>query len=136
MVFTSTILCVDDDEDDLFFIKEVIESQGHSFDIEQAHNGWEALNFLQQAVEQSRFPCLIIMDMNMPRMDGKNTIINIRQHEQLSRIPIVVFTTSSNEDHKEYFETQGIRFVTKPFDYKIFTQEIISLLAFCADIRQ
>lgn len=136
MVFTSTILCVDDDEDDLFFIKEVIESQGHSFDIEQASNGWDALNYLEHAVENNSFPCLIIMDMNMPRMDGKNTIIKIREHEQLSRIPIVVFTTSSNEEHKKYFETRGIRFVTKPFDYKVFTEEIISLLAFCADIRR
>jgi CheY-like chemotaxis protein len=134
MSFTSVILCVDDDEDDLFFIKEVIRSQGHSFKIEEARNGWEALNFLQEGSKKNELPRLIIMDMNMPRMDGKETINKIKENEQLAKIPIVVFTTSSNTAHQLYFEGQGIRFVTKPFDYKVFTREIINLLAYCADL--
>jgi CheY-like chemotaxis protein len=134
MPFISTILCVDDDEDDLLFIKEIIESQGHSFEIKEATNGWEALNYLQTSVQKNLLPCLIIMDMNMPRMDGKQTINKIKEHEQLASIPIVVFTTSSNTAHQKYFESQGIRFITKPFDYKVFTKEIIDLLKYCADL--
>lgn len=135
MPFTSTILCVDDDEDDLFFIREVIKSQGHSFHIEEASNGFDALNYLQKCISTSEFPCLIIMDMNMPRMDGKQAIAKIKENEDLAQIPVVVFTTSSNTAHKKYFESQGIRFITKPFDYKVFTEEIINLLAFCADLK-
>jgi len=135
MPFTSTILCVDDDEDDLFFIKEIIKSQGHSFEIEEARNGWDALNYLQESLSKQLLPCLIIMDMNMPRMDGKQTIHKIKEDGELARIPIVVFTTSSNTTHKKYFEGQGIRFITKPFDYKIFTGEIINLLTYCADLK-
>jgi CheY-like chemotaxis protein len=134
MSFTSAILCVDDDDDDLFFIKDIIESQGHAFEIKQARNGWEALNYLQKGLKKNEFPCLIIMDMNMPRMDGKHAISKIRENEQLAKIPIVVFTTSSNAAHRLYFESQGIRFITKPFDYKVFTEEIIKLLAYCADL--
>ncbi|HTM93974.1 MAG TPA: response regulator [Flavisolibacter sp.] len=134
MPFTSTILCVDDDEDDLFFIKEIIESQGYSFEIEQTRNGWEALNYLQEGVEKDELPCLIIMDMNMPRMDGRQAINKIKEDKTLSVIPIVVFTTSSNAAHQKYFESQGIHFITKPFDYKVFTKEIINLLAYCADL--
>lgn len=134
MSFTSVILCVDDDEDDLFFIKEVIRSQGHSFEIEEARNGWEALNYLQEGSKKNELPRLIIMDMNMPRMDGKETINKIRENKLLAKIPIVVFTTSSNPAHQTYFESHGIRFVTKPFDYKVFTREIINLLAYCADL--
>jgi len=134
MPFISTILCVDDDEDDLFFIKEIIESQGHSFKIKQARNGWDALNYLQEWLKKNEMPCLIIMDMNMPRMDGRQTISNIKENGQLAKIPIVVFTTSSNMAHQKYFESQGIRFITKPFDYKVFTKEIINLLAYCADL--
>jgi CheY-like chemotaxis protein len=134
MPFTSTILCVDDDEDDLFFIREIIQSQGHSLEIKEATNGFEALNYLQNCLKKEQLPCLIIMDMNMPRMDGKQTINKIKENEQLATIPVVVFTTSSNAAHQKYFESQGIRFITKPFDYKVFTAEIINLLAFCADL--
>ena len=134
MPFIPTILCVDDDEDDLFFIKEIIQSQGHSFEIKEAKNGWDALTFLHDSVKKNQLPCLIIMDMNMPRMDGKQTIIKLKEDDGLATIPIVVFTTSANADHKKYFESLGIRFITKPFDYKVFTEEITNLLAFCADL--
>lgn len=135
MAFTPVILCVDDDEDDLFFIKEIIESQGHTFEIKEARNGLDALNYLQEGQKKNEMPCLIIMDMNMPRMDGRQTISKIRENKELARIPIVVFTTSSNTAHQKYFETQGINFITKPFDYKVFTKEIINLLAYCADLK-
>ena len=134
MPFIPLILCVDDDEDDLFFIKEVIRSQGYSFEIKEATNGWEALNFLEESLKKDELPCLIIMDMNMPKMDGKQAISKLKEHKQLAGIPVVVFTTSSNINHQNYFESQGIRFITKPFDYKVFTKEIINLLAFCADL--
>jgi CheY-like chemotaxis protein len=135
MAFVPVILCVDDDEDDLFFIKEIIQSQGHSFEIKEAKNGVDALQYLHEGLIKDQLPCLIIMDMNMPRMDGKQTISKIKEIEQLSKVPIVVFTTSSNAAHQKYFESQGIRFITKPFDYKVFTKEIINLLAYCADLE-
>jgi CheY-like chemotaxis protein len=134
MAFVSTILCVDDDEDDLFFIRDVIRSQGHSFEIAEAKNGWEAMNFLSAALKNDQLPCLIIMDMNMPRMDGKQTINRIKENSQLSGIPLAVFTTSSSLADRQYFETQGIHFITKPFDYKVFTRQVVDLLAFCADL--
>ena len=135
MPFTSTILCVDDDEDDLLFIRQVISAQDHAFLIEEANNGWEAMSFLQEALARDLLPCLVIMDMNMPRMDGRETIHRMKEHEQLARIPIVVFTTYSQAADKRYFESRGIHFITKPFHYKDFTRQIIELLSFCADLK-
>ena len=134
MTFVPTILCVDDDEDDLFFIRDIISSQKNSFEIVDAKNGWEALNYLELALSKSLLPCLIIMDMNMPKMDGKQTIQKIKENKQLGQIPIVVFTTSTSYADRKYFESQGIRFISKPFDYKIFTRQIIELLTSCADL--
>ena len=134
MEFVPVILCVDDDDDDLFFIKEIIESERHSLTIREARNGLDALHYLQAGLAGGQLPCLIIMDMNMPRMDGTQTITKIKEDEHLARIPIVVFTTSSNRAHQLFFESQGIRFITKPFDYKVFTKEIVNLLAYCADL--
>jgi CheY-like chemotaxis protein len=134
MPFAPVILCVDDDEDDLNFIKEVIQSQNHSFQIQSARDGSEALQFLEKALTDNLLPCLVIMDMNMPRMNGKQTLDKIREHEQLARIPLAVFTTSSHAADREYFEKRGVHFMTKPFDYKVFVKEIVGLLALCADL--
>lgn len=136
MRFVSTILCVDDDEDDLFFIKEAISSRGHQFNIVEANNGLDALNFLKDALAKEQLPCLIIMDMNMPKMDGKQTIKKIKELDGLAKVPVAVFTTSSNLDDKKYFESAGVHFITKSFDYKVFTKEIVDLLAFCAGFKE
>lgn len=134
MTFAPVILCVDDDEDDLLFIREAINSQSHSFTIIEAKDGSEALYFLSKSLSEGKLPCLVIMDMNMPKMNGKQTINKITENEHMSRIPIAIFTTSSNEADRRFFEDKGIHFITKPFDYKIFTKEIIAVLALCADL--
>ena len=136
MRFVATILCVDDDDDDQLFIKEAINSYGKPFHIVEAKNGWDALTFLNESLAKEELPCLVIMDMNMPKMDGTHTIKKIKEIEGLREMPIAVFTTSSNLADKEYFETNGIHFLTKSFDYKIFTKEIVDLLGFCARLGE
>ena len=97
--------------------------------IYEAGEGQEALEVLkEQKID------LVLTDINMPKMDGKETISKIKENEHLANIPVVVFTTSSNTAHQKYFESQGVHFITKPFDYKVFTKEIIRLLAYCADL--
>ena len=134
MPFVSTILCVDDDEDDLAFVRDVIHSQHHDFIIEEASNGLEAINFLDRSVKKQQLPCLIIMDINMPKMDGRQTINRIKEIPELQPVPIVIFTTSANPADQEYFEKKGIHFITKPYDYKVFREQIVDLLGFCADL--
>ncbi|MFL5772659.1 MAG: response regulator [Flavisolibacter sp.] len=134
MPFVPTILCVDDDEDDLYFIREVIDSRSFPLHIEEAKNGSEAMAFLQDSLLTERFPCLVIMDMNMPRMNGKQTIMKMKENKFLARIPIVVFTTSTSEADRKYFEDIGVHFISKPFQYNVFTNQIIDLLAYCADL--
>ena len=91
--------------------------------------------YLSEAVEKNLLPCLIIMDINMPKMDGKQAINRIKEHPELARIPVVVFTTSGNSTDRSYFESRDIHFITKPFEYKVFTRQIVELLAFCADLE-
>ena len=104
--------------------------------MEVAKNGEEALAFLQTQQNDSPavMPDIILLDLNMPKMNGKQTIDKIRENEHMSRIPIAIFTTSSNEADRKFFEDKGIHFFTKPFDYKIFNEEIIAVLALCADL--
>ncbi len=135
MTFSPVVLCVDDDEDDLIFIKEAIDTQPHPFQIEQANDGEQALEFMYRSMEDRKLPCLVIMDDNMPKMNGRKTIEKMKDHPDLARIPVVVFTTSSSEADREYFESRGIHFLTKPFDYRNFIKEIIGLLGLCADLN-
>lgn len=135
MRFVPTILCVDDDEDDLLFVKEAIQSQDHQFNIMAANSGQEAITYLKDCLDREELPCLVIMDINMPGMDGKQAIKKIREISQLQQVPIAVFTTSSQLSDQKYFEGSGIHFFTKPFDYKVFKNKIIEVLAFCAALN-
>jgi len=132
MRFSTTILCVDDDEDDLLFLREVILSQPHTFNIKEVNNGQEAMNYLNECLAKGVLPCLIIMDLNMPKMDGKQAIGKIREQEGLVSVPIAVFTTSSRVADKKYFEEQGIFFITKPYDYDVFKTKVADILRYCA----
>jgi CheY-like chemotaxis protein len=132
MRFSTTILCVDDDEDDQLFLREVILSQPYSFHIKEVQNGQEAMNYLKNCLQQGELPCLIIMDLNMPKMDGRQTIQKIREEPGLSMIPIAVFTTSSQQADKTHFEEQGLFFITKPFDYDVFKSRVADILRHCA----
>jgi CheY-like chemotaxis protein len=132
MRFSSTILCVDDDEDDQLFLREAIQAQPHPFQVKELNDGREAMSYLNECLQNKELPCLVIMDLNMPRMDGRQTIKKIKENPSLSDIPIAVFTTSSSNADRKHFEAQGVFFITKPFDYTVFKKEIADLLAFCA----
>jgi CheY-like chemotaxis protein len=132
MRFSTTVLCVDDDEDDQLFLREVIMSQPYSFEIKEVKNGQEAMNYLKGCITKEELPCLIIMDLNMPKMDGRQTIRKIKEQADLATIPIAVFTTSSRQSDKKYFEDQGLFFITKPFDYDVFKTKVADILRHCA----
>lgn len=124
------ILCVDDDDDDRILIMEAISSFDDPFQIIEMKNGLDAVEYLMHNKENHLLPTLIIMDINMPKMDGRQAIHVIKRDQILSSIPIAVFTTSSDQSDKDYFENQGVHFITKPCDYKIFVKKITDLLMY------
>ena len=113
-----TVLCVDDDPDDRELVCTVIKDIDPSFNVIHAENGLEAHNILSKAKATGQFPCLVILDINMPIMDGKETLVKIKEDKVLSRIPVAMFTTSSNEADKTFFSKYGVALVTKPSNIK------------------
>ncbi len=134
MVFNSTILCIDDDVDDLAFIQEAVRSYERAFDVMEAKDGEEAIAFLNEAKANGHLPRLIIMDINMPKMDGKKAVQLIKADKELSTIPLVVFTTSSNLLDKRYFESYNVQYITKPYQYLAFTKKVAEILSQIATI--
>lgn len=95
MTTIKTILCVDDDKDDLLMLREAINKSGTTYHIMEAFDGQHALELLQQMQQTGLLPCLIILDINMPRMDGKQTLLALQNDPLLAAIPVVLFSTSS-----------------------------------------
>src|SRR3569833_283526 len=93
----NTILWADDDADDLMLMKEILIKNNRNYEIVEVRNGKEALDFLQKSKETAHLPCLIILDINMPILDGKETLSILKKEEAYKSIPVVVFTTSNSE---------------------------------------
>ena len=127
----NTILWADDDADDLQMMREILIKNESSFEIIEVHNGKDALEHLQHLCESSSLPCLVILDINMPVMDGKETLSIIKQTQEYKSLPVVVFTTSDSELDKLYCKRLGVEMITKPPSFRTLESTVLKLLSFC-----
>jgi CheY-like chemotaxis protein len=125
------ILWADDDMDDLMLMRHVLQDLGNDYNITEVNNGQEALDYLSHAKQTKTLPCLIILDMNMPVMDGKETLTQLKKDEVLKGIPVVFFTTSSSQMDKLYCKKNGVEMITKPPQYANLKEAVQRLLKFC-----
>ena len=110
------ILYADDDKDDQQLVQEAFERYASNVKIILADNGVEALDYLNGLLPFEPAPCLIILDINMPRVDGKEALIQIRNMERFAHIPVILFTTSSQSQDKVFAAEYKAGFITKPID--------------------
>lgn len=108
------LLCVEDDLDDCAWIQEAAAEVDPKLEFAHKQNGQEALQFLQELKERNTLPCLILLDINMPILDGKETLKMLKKDRELRDIPVVVFTTSANIDDRLFFQKYNVEVVTKP----------------------
>ena len=113
-----TILYVDDDDDDRELFSSALKGANPDINLVFAENGLKAINYLD-AVKQpeEKLPCLIVLDLNMPYLDGKKTFERIKTNPGLEKIPVVIFTSSQNPNDKNFFHNQGIELISKPYDF-------------------
>ena len=113
-----TILYAEDDLDDLFMIRQAFEQFDGSTQLVHASNGFEALEQLNEAKAERNLPCLIILDINMPGMNGWEFLeeYNKLDEKSKSRAIVVMLTTSDNPDDKQKSAMMNIAsdFRTKP----------------------
>src|SRR5689334_6108257 len=102
------VLCVDDDPDDQILVLETIQQIAPSLRVASAINGLEALQFLKDAKRSNELPCLIILDINMPLMDGKQTLMEIKKNPDFTDVPVVMFTTSTNKMDESFCLNYGV----------------------------
>lgn len=111
---TKLLLCIEDDLEDCNWIEEAITEIQVQLVFVHKSNGKEGMTFLNSQKQFGDFPCLILLDINMPIMDGKQMLAAIKNDPLLKDIPVVVFTTSNSKADQLYCERYGAELITKP----------------------
>ncbi|NSL89998.1 response regulator [Chitinophaga solisilvae] len=105
------MLLIDDDVDDRMIFGDVLKELVPDIIYNEAINGEDALTKLGNGL----LPDIIFVDLNMPRIDGKQFLAEIQKLEQLRHIPVIIYTTSSHESDKKETRALGAAyFLTKP----------------------
>ncbi|HUR66655.1 MAG TPA: response regulator [Chitinophagaceae bacterium] len=131
MVAQHTILYVDDDPDDFQMLQEAIQKLDGRFHIVEATDGRKGLTRLQHMKITGKLPCLIILDINMPGMGGKEAYNSISTDDILKNIPVVILSTSSSDTDKNYFEGRNVEYITKPVEFTQLVNVAARLLHYC-----
>ncbi|WP_278248427.1 response regulator [Niastella populi] len=125
------MLHVDDDQDDRFLIGSAINNIDSAIQILEAENGWRAIDYLKEAYLDGQLPSLIILDFNMPLINGMETYKEIRKYPEFSSIPVVLFTTFHNRREDDYWDSENVATFTKPATFKELTKSIREILNYC-----
>ena len=121
------ILLVEDDPGDVLMTQEALSDAKLVNNLHVVDNGEEALTFLRQQspYEDAPRPGLILLDLNLPRVDGREVLAQIKADEGLRRIPVVVLTTSeAEEDILRSYDLHANAYVTKPVDFDSFVRVV------------
>ncbi|MFQ3251022.1 MAG: CheY-like chemotaxis protein [Glaciecola sp.] len=109
------VMLVEDNVSDQVMVERALDDGRISVDLTICNNGREAMEYLNSIQLGSDLPDLILMDINMPQMDGKQTLKEIRSSENLMHIPIVMLTTSNRDkDILESYKLGVNAYLTKP----------------------
>jgi CheY-like chemotaxis protein len=113
------ILLVDDDPEDRDVMRDALEQLDARNEIICAENGEAALKLLTDHEAPANYPCLIVLDLNMPKMNGTQTLQQLKADERFRHIAVVIYSTSVNLFEKDICMKSGAHaFITKPITYK------------------
>ncbi len=118
-----SILMAEDDPDDRLFIEQAFRDLRIAGQLHFVENGEELMNFLMRRgiysdPDRSPRPVLILLDLNMPKKDGRQCLKEIKSDDRLQNIPVIVWTTSNlEEDIARCHEAGADSFITKPASY-------------------
>ena len=122
------VLLVEDNEDDVVLMREGFKRSKLVVKLNHVTNGVECIDFLQKQgkYKDAPTPDIILLDLNMPLMDGREVLEKISQDEKLCHLPVVILTTSSEEqDVLSMYKLRCSSYIVKPVDFDKF-QKVIS----------
>jgi DNA-binding response OmpR family regulator len=120
------ILLIEDDHDDISFLKDALDENNVNYKLETLTKGDQIIPYLQQHQQP---PDLIIMDLNLPKLHGREVLCKIRENKNFKTVPLIVLTTSSLPEDINFCRSNGAdNFITKPSGPEGFNELIRTLL--------
>jgi CheY-like chemotaxis protein len=136
-IATIEVLLVEDDPGDVLMTKEAFEEHGTVNRLTVVPDGAEALAYLRREGDHADAvrPDLILLDLNLPKRDGREVLAEIKNDPELHQIPVVVLTTSqADEDILRSYKLHANAYVTKPVDYDKFIAVVRQIEQFFVDV--
>ena len=137
-----TILMADDDGEDCVLVGDALRETGRPCDLRFVRNGEELCDYLRHEGEyedarSAPLPDLILLDLKMPRKDGRQTLRELKSDPQWRRIPVIALTTSTaNDDIAFCYDTGVNSYVTKPATYRELVRIVDALTRYWFDVAQ
>lgn len=127
------ILLVEDNDGDILLIQEAFEEAKVANNLKVVKDGEKALNYLQKkgGFIDAASPDLIILDINLPRMNGHEVLKEIKESDEFKQIPVIMLTTSSSEiDVVKSYKNHANCYITKPVDVEDFFEAVLGIEEF------
>jgi CheY-like chemotaxis protein len=125
------VLYVDDDAEDRMLMGDAIQMVDPRYQLVGVNDGNQAFRYLNHC--RSSLPGLIILDLNLPGMDGIGIIDKLQQDKVFGSIPIVVFTTSASPTDQNTCARYRVDMITKPISFSVLTDTVKKLLSYCKE---
>ncbi len=129
----SLVWYAEDDPDDLQLVTDAFQDYAETVELLTFPDGISLLDFAEKRHRFQQLPCLIILDINMPRMNGKETLRSLRQTDELADVPVVLFSTSSQPAEVKFAREFNAGFITKPLDTAQMMQVIDQFIDHCGE---
>jgi CheY-like chemotaxis protein len=133
-----SILLIEDDAIHMKLIRRALEKSGYGDNIINLDDGEKAISYLfpQEKREKHSLPRLIIMDINLPKINGIEVLRRIKEDEKLRIIPVVMLTTSSNRmDMEKCFKYNANSYIVKPLDFQNFMDKMKNVAQYWLEVN-
>jgi CheY-like chemotaxis protein len=130
------ILIAEDDADDRYLIQTAFSEIGYPEQIDFVENGIEVFSYLENVFtsnnnQEKALPGFILLDLNMPKKDGREVLKELKQHPVFKKIPVIVFTTTKNEiEIRRCYELGANSYVIKPISFDALLKVVENIRSF------
>lgn len=125
---TLHLLLIEDDEIEQMKFQRIVSKFNINHKVSLANNGEEALQLIS---DKKCIPDLILLDLNMPKMNGLDFLKQFKEHKSLTYIPIIILTTSNNhQEIKKCYSEGASGYLIKPLKYEAYTAKINALISY------
>ncbi len=123
-------LYAEDDGDDIAVFKDAMDTEANPDNTVYVNNGFELFNYLQEVKTNETYPCLIILDFHLPRVNGLETLVLLKTDDLYRLIPVIVFSSKLTTADEEKCKSLGADVIKKPVKYNKWPETITRFRAY------